>query len=136
MLMKLIRNVLMLIFGLILPVFWSHKAIENNDNEELKKWLAHCITYMLFMQASYVTDILFGAWLPFYNEILVMIYLWLIHPGYNGGTKLYEEHLKPFLMEHEPTTVLSVLNAGKKVIRPGMEMSFRITELAKGYSPW
>lgn len=123
----------MITYGLILPVYWSHKALTQNDTKELKKWLAHWVIYAIFMQALYVTNICFGAWFPFYNEIVLISFLWLIFPHFNGGMLLYEDHLKPFLTEHEPAIDSSMKSAGKKVLQFGMQLGLTLLEEAKGY---
>lgn len=123
----------MITYGLILPVYWSHKALTQNDTKELKKWLAHWIIYVLFMQALCVANMVFGAWFPFYNEIVLISFLWLIYPQFNGGMLLYEDRLKPFLLEHEPAIDSSMKSAGKKVLQFGMQLGLKLLEEAKGY---
>ncbi|XP_035224643.1 receptor expression-enhancing protein 4-like [Stegodyphus dumicola] len=56
---------------------------------------------MLFIEIRGFTDIFIGMWLPFYDELVVLILVWIASP-YNTSSKfLYETYLEPLIKKYE-----------------------------------
>jgi hypothetical protein len=58
------------------------------------------VTLALFMTVENTFDFIL-AWVPFYSWLRFFVHLYLILPGSQGATFLYEEYIDPFLYHHE-----------------------------------
>ncbi|KAH7138812.1 TB2/DP1, HVA22 family-domain-containing protein [Dendryphion nanum] len=84
----------------LFPIFASYKALHTSDPALLAPWLMYFITLMLFHTVENTLDFIL-AWVPFYSWFRFFAHLYLILPGSQGATFLYQEYLEPFLYHHE-----------------------------------
>ncbi|KAF1978324.1 receptor expression-enhancing protein 2 [Bimuria novae-zelandiae CBS 107.79] len=84
----------------LLPVFASYKALHTSDPAQLAPWLIYFITLALFTTVENTLDFIL-SWVPFWSWIRLTIHLFLILPGSQGATFLYQEYIEPFLYHHE-----------------------------------
>ncbi|KAK7191371.1 hypothetical protein DPSP01_003017 [Paraphaeosphaeria sporulosa] len=84
----------------LLPIFASYKALHTSDPAQLAPWLIYFITLLLFHTIENTFDFIL-AWVPFYSWIRFFAHLYLILPGSQGATFLYQEYIEPFLYHHE-----------------------------------
>lgn len=45
----------------------------------------------------------FLSWLPFYYELKMLMFYWLLSPQYKGASTIYKNYLEPYLLTHENT---------------------------------
>ncbi|KAJ4349910.1 uncharacterized protein N0V89_008530 [Didymosphaeria variabile] len=84
----------------LLPVFASYKALHTSDPAQLAPWLIYFITLLLFHTVENTFDFIL-SWVPFWSWIRFFLHLYLILPGSQGATFLYQEYVEPFLYHHE-----------------------------------
>ncbi|KAF9611485.1 hypothetical protein IFM89_032455 [Coptis chinensis] len=86
--------------GIVFPVYNTFKAIENNNQDDQKKWLLYWAAYGSFSIAEVFTDkILY--WFPFYYHMKFAFLVWLQLPSADGAKHLYMRHIRPFLLRHQ-----------------------------------
>jgi hypothetical protein len=84
----------------LLPVFASYKALHTSDPAQLAPWLIYFVTLLLFHTVENTFDFIL-SWVPFWSWFRFFIHLYLILPGSQGATFLYQEYIEPFLYHHE-----------------------------------
>ncbi|KAF2797405.1 hypothetical protein K505DRAFT_322601 [Melanomma pulvis-pyrius CBS 109.77] len=84
----------------LFPIFASYKALHTSDPALLAPWLMYFITLSLFALVENTFDFIL-TWVPFYAWFRFFIHLYLILPGSQGATFLYQEYIDPFLYHHE-----------------------------------
>ena len=84
----------------LFPIFASYKALHTSDPALLAPWLMYFITLSLFHLVENTFDFIL-SWVPFYAWFRFFIHLYLILPGSQGATFLYQEYIEPFLYHHE-----------------------------------
>lgn len=86
--------------SILFPIFASYKALRTTDPALLKPWLMYWTTLSLFLMAE-STFYWILCWIPFYSWIRLGVHLYLVLPGQQGSVFLYQQHIHPFLEEHE-----------------------------------
>ncbi|KAK8958292.1 HVA22-like protein k [Platanthera guangdongensis] len=86
--------------GTVLPVYYTFKSIEKNDQHERNKWLVYWAAYGSFSLVEMFSDKLI-SWVPFYYHIKFAFLVWLQFPTHNGANHLYKRHIRPFLLKHQ-----------------------------------
>ncbi|XP_078428218.1 HVA22-like protein K [Wolffia australiana] len=86
--------------GIVLPVFSTFKAIEKKDSNDQEKWLIYWAAYGSFSLVESFSDKLI-SWVPFYYHVKFAFLVWLQLPSHCGARRLYEGHLRPFLLRHQ-----------------------------------
>lgn len=89
-----------ILFTVIYPAYRSFKAIRNKNMREYLKWIAYWIVHALFTCIELLTDAIL-SWFPFYYEIKVILWIWLLGPSTKGSMKLYKQLIHPTLISHE-----------------------------------
>ncbi|KAF1959744.1 hypothetical protein CC80DRAFT_489842 [Byssothecium circinans] len=84
----------------LFPIFASYKALHTSDPALLAPWLMYFITLSLLHLVENAFDFIL-SWVPFWSWMRFFIHLYLILPGSQGATLLYQEYLEPFLYHHE-----------------------------------
>ena len=108
--------------GILLPTFFSIKAIESKEEDDDKLWLTYWTIYALF---SFLD--LFVGWIlkiiPFYFIIKLVFLVWCFMPNTKGAIIVYDKIIKPFFLKNE----------GKfdRIVNKLMEKSKKAGELAK-----
>lgn len=86
--------------GIVLPVYNTFKAIENNDQNQQNKWLIYWAAYGSFSLVEVFTDKIL-SWIPLYYHLKFAFLVWLQLPSADGAKQLYRRHLRPFLLRHQ-----------------------------------
>ncbi|KAH7380111.1 TB2/DP1, HVA22 family-domain-containing protein [Pyrenochaeta sp. MPI-SDFR-AT-0127] len=84
----------------LFPIFASYKALHTSDPALLAPWLIYFIVLSTFAVVENTFDFIL-SWVPFYAWIRFFVHLYLILPGSQGATFLYQEYMEPFLYHHE-----------------------------------
>lgn len=87
-------------FSVIYPAYQSFKAVRNKNLKEYLKWIVYWIVYASFTCFELLTDTLM-SWFPFYYEIKVITFMWLLGPSSRGAMKLYKTCIHPLLILRE-----------------------------------
>ena len=108
--------------GILLPTFFSIKAIESKEEDDDKLWLTYWTIYAIF---SFLD--LFTGWIlkiiPFYFIIKLVFLVWCFMPNTKGAVIIYDKIIKPFFLKNE----------GKfdRIVNKLMEKTKKAGELAK-----
>ena len=108
--------------GILLPTFFSIKAIESKEEDDDKLWLTYWTIYAVF---SFLD--LFVGWIlkiiPFYFIIKLVFLVWCFMPNTKGAIIVYDKIIKPFFLKNE----------GKfdRIVNKLLEKSKKAGELAK-----
>jgi hypothetical protein len=95
-----IADIFTSIISILLPVFFSYKALRTSDPAVLTPWLMYWTTFSLFLLVeNQFYFILY--WIPFYSWMRLFIHIYLVMPGSQGSVYLYKQYLRPFLEDHE-----------------------------------
>jgi receptor expression-enhancing protein 1/2/3/4 len=84
----------------LFPIFASYKALHTSDPALLAPWLIYFVVLSTFTVVENTFDFIL-SWVPFYSWIRFFAHLYLILPGSQGATFLYQEYIEPFLYHHE-----------------------------------
>ncbi len=105
------------IVGIILPTYWSIKAIETKEPDDDKQWLTYWSVYAVFTFFD-----LFSYWIikifPFYFIIKLIFLVWCFMPNTQGAIIIYDKIIKKYFIKYEnklDTLVDKVLKKGKEV---------------------
>ena len=84
--------------GILLPTFFSIKAIESKEEDDDKLWLTYWTIYAVF---SFLD--LFVGWIlkiiPFYFIIKLVFLVWCFMPNTKGAIIVYDKIIKPFFLK-------------------------------------
>ncbi|KAF2500572.1 hypothetical protein BU16DRAFT_570144 [Lophium mytilinum] len=85
---------------ILFPIFASYKALHSSDPALLAPWLMYFVTltlaHLLESTFAFILD-----WVPFYAWFRLFAHLYLVLPGSQGASFLYQTHIDPFLRDHE-----------------------------------
>jgi receptor expression-enhancing protein 5/6 len=82
----------------VYPAWASLKAINSEDQEDDRLWLAYWVFYGFCTVIESVTD-LFLFWIPFYELLKMGFYVYLYHM--KGALVLYEKLVRPMVIKLE-----------------------------------
>jgi hypothetical protein len=74
--------------------------LHTSDPALLAPWLIYFVVLSAFTVVENTFDFIL-SWVPFYSWIRFFAHLYLILPGSQGATFLYQEYVEPFLYHHE-----------------------------------
>ena len=104
------------IVGIVLPTYWSIKAIETKEPDDDKQWLTYWSVYAVFTFFD-----LFSYWIlkiiPFYFIIKLLFLVWCFMPNTQGAIIIYDKIIKKYFIKYEnklDTLVDKVLKKGKE----------------------
>lgn len=122
----------------LFPIFASYKALHTSDPALLAPWLMYFIALMLFHTVENTFDFIL-TWVPFYSWFRLFAHLYLILPGSQGATFLYQEYLEPFLYHHEREIDDFITDAHNKARSAGLAYAEVAIEWVKvnvlGFAP-
>merc|ERR1719219_188443 len=96
------------------PAWQSLKAIKSKAKDDDTKWLTYWVFYGWVSTLESISDQIF-FWIPFYELVKCVLYIYLWAPQTNGAMKLYGSVIRPNLegfMEAEANSK-SVLNSAR-----------------------
>jgi hypothetical protein len=71
------------------------------------------------------------SWIPFYSWFRLILHLYLVLPGKQGATHLYQDYVHPFLAEHENDIDTFISEAHEKAKAAGLQYFKQAVEWAK-----
>ena len=101
MILRLFCTFFELVYGTLLPIYWSYKALETNSSADVKRWLTYWICFTLFTTLSKIFNLLTFFWIPFYYEGVILFTIFLACPYFSGSNIIYSAFVKPFLEKYE-----------------------------------
>lgn len=95
-----------IVCSIIYPAYRSFKAVRNKNLKEYLKWIVYWIVYAFFTCLELLTDAIM-SWFPFYYEIKVITFIWLLGPSSRGAMKFYKTCIHPMLISREQVTIFN-----------------------------
>jgi hypothetical protein len=83
------------VVGIVFPVYWTIKAIENPQNDDDKQWL----TYWAIFTGLLLNDIFFGYYLeiiPYFYFFKLCFLMWLFLPNTKGALQIHDRLIKTY----------------------------------------
>ncbi|CAG7847354.1 Protein YOP1 {ECO:0000256/RuleBase:RU362006} [Serendipita indica DSM 11827] len=89
------------LLGFIYPSFATFKLLAANprDNETLESWLFYWVVIGLVAGFEQLGEWIIN-WAPLYYEAKFLFIIWLISPGTQGSTYIYQAYVKPFFTKN------------------------------------
>lgn len=122
MISTLFSRIVVVFLGTLYPAYASYKAIRNKDVKEYVKWMMYWIVFALFITVEMITDIFFAFWFPFYYELKIVVFLWLLSPATEGSSILYRKFVHPTLVKNEQEIDGYLLRAREESVKTVMEL--------------
>jgi len=82
-----------LVYGIIVPTWFSLKALKSEETTDDTQWLTYWVIFGLMMLAERVLPWLVYV-IPLYYELKVVFLAWLIHM--RGAQQVYEKAVNPY----------------------------------------
>lgn len=101
---------LILVLGYAYPAFECFKTVEKNrvEIQELRFWCQYWIIVAVLSVVERIFDT-FVSWLPMYDELKLVLIIYLWYPKTKGTRYVYESFLRPYLLKHEKDIDRSLL---------------------------
>lgn len=104
----------------LFPIFASYKALHTSDPALLAPWLIYFVVLSALATVENTLDFIL-AWVPFYSWLRLFLHLYLILPGSQGATFLYQTYVEPFLYHHEREIDDFITQSHDSARRAGMQ---------------
>ena len=88
------------IVGVILPAYWSIKAIESPEYDDDKQWLTYWAIYGLFTLLDQFASIILRIF-PFYFIFKIIFLIWCFMPNTMGALFIYNKFVDPYFKKYE-----------------------------------
>ena len=86
--------------GVILPAYWSIKAIESPQYDDDKQWLTYWAIYGLFTLLDQFANIILRIF-PFYFIFKIIFLIWCFMPNTMGALFIYNKFVAPYFKKYE-----------------------------------
>ena len=86
--------------GVILPAYWSMKAIESKIYEEEKQWLTYWAIFGLFTLLDQFANFILKIF-PFYFIFKNIFLIWCFMPNTMGALFIYNKFVAPYFKKYE-----------------------------------
>ena len=104
------------IVGIVLPTYWSIKAIESNEGDDDKQWLTYWAVYAVFDFLDLFVGFILKI-IPFYYILKLVFLVWCFMPNTQGALTVYNHIIKRFFIKYEnklDTLVNKVMEKSKE----------------------
>ena len=88
------------IVGVVLPAYWSIKAIESPQYDDDKQWLTYWAIYGLFTLLDQFANIILRIF-PFYFIFKIIFLIWCFMPNTMGALFIYNKFVAPYFKKYE-----------------------------------
>ena len=88
------------IVGVVLPAYWSIKAIESPQYDDDKQWLTYWAIYGLFTLLDQFANIILRIF-PFYFIFKIIFLIWCFMPNTLGALFIYNKFVGPYFKKYE-----------------------------------
>uniref|UniRef100_A0A7M4EFY8 Receptor accessory protein 3 n=1 Tax=Crocodylus porosus TaxID=8502 RepID=A0A7M4EFY8_CROPO len=95
-----ISRVVVLIFGMLYPAYYSYKAVKTKNVKEYVRWMMYWIVFALYSVTETIADLMV-SWFPLYYELKIAFVVWLLSPYTRGASLIYRKFLHPLLSSKE-----------------------------------
>jgi receptor expression-enhancing protein 5/6 len=96
---------IVIVTGIVYPVYMSMKALDTKDQEDDKQWCTYWVVFFTFeLVELYVETLGFGVLhkiVPYYFLIKLVFLIWLFFPSTMGANFVYEKILSNFFSKYE-----------------------------------
>jgi len=116
--------------SVLLPVFFSYKALRTSDPAVLTPWLMYWTTLSLIAAVENQLDFIL-RWVPFYPWLRLAGHVYLVLPGQQGSMRLYQQYIHPFLEDHERQIDHFIADAHRQAKAAGMDAVKRAIEYVR-----
>ena len=86
--------------GVILPAYWSIKAIESPQYDDDKQWLTYWAIYGLFTLLDQFANIILRIF-PFSFIFKIIFLIWCFMPNTMGALFIYNKFVAPYFKKYE-----------------------------------
>ena len=86
--------------GVILPAYWSIKAIESQEYDDDKQWLTYWAIYGLFTLLDHFANFILRIF-PFYFIFKIIFLIWCFMPNTMGALFIYKKFVAPYFKKYE-----------------------------------
>lgn len=111
------------IVGIVLPTYWSIKAIETKEGDDDKQWLTYWSVYACFTFFD-----LFSGWIlkiiPFYFILKLLFLVWCFMPNTQGAIIIYDKIIRKYFLKYEN----KLDNLVDKMLKKGKEAQEKAKE--------
>lgn len=104
----------------LFPIFASYKALRTSDPAQLTPWLMYWVVLSIALLVESTFSFVL-SWIPFYAWLRLFGHLYLVLPGKQGATQLYQTYVHPFLMEHESDIDIFITSAHDRARAAGWQ---------------
>ena len=77
------------LIGFVYPTYASIVALETRGKDDDTQWLTYWVVFSFFGLLEHFTDIIL-YWIPFYFSFKLGFLVWMMLPGQNGATFIYQ----------------------------------------------
>lgn len=109
--------------GVVLPSYWSIKAIESQEYGDEKQWLTYWAIYGIFTLLDHFANFILRIF-PFYFVIKIFFLIWCFMPNTQGALMVYNHIIKKFFIKYE-NNLDQLVN---KVMKRSQETTQRVRE--------
>ena len=88
------------IVGVVLPAYWSIKAIESPQYDDDKQWLTYWAIYGLFTLLDQFANFILRIF-PFYFIFKIIFLIWCFMPNTMGALFIYNKFIGPYFKKYE-----------------------------------
>ena len=86
--------------GVVLPSYWSIKAIESQEYGDEKQWLTYWAIYGIFTLLDHFANFILRIF-PFYFVIKIFFLIWCFMPNTMGALFIYNKLIRPYFIKYE-----------------------------------
>ncbi|KAJ7324292.1 hypothetical protein JRQ81_017312 [Phrynocephalus forsythii] len=97
---SIISRVVVLVFGMLYPAYYSYKAVKTKNVKEYVRWMMYWIVFALYTVTETIADVMI-SWFPLYYELKIAFVIWLLSPYTRGASLIYRKFLHPLLSSKE-----------------------------------
>ena len=104
--------------AIVLPTYWSLKAIDSKGADDDKQWLTYWCVYAVFTFFDLFFHFILNI-IPLYFFVKIIFLIWCFMPNTRGALIIYDKIIDPFFKKYEKIidkNVKQVLKAGDKVM--------------------
>lgn len=99
-----LENEIVVLTGIIFPVYMSMKALDSKDEDDDKQWCTYWVVFFTFqLTESYLKTFTFEIldYIPKYFLIKLVFLIWLFFPSTMGANFIYEKLLSKLFSKYE-----------------------------------
>ena len=100
--------------GIVLPCYWSLKALDSNEAGDDVQWLTYWVVYGAFTFIDLFAHIILKI-IPFYFVLKLIFLIWCFMPNTRGAEIIYNKIIREPFKKYEAYIDKKIKKAGKKI---------------------